>query len=96
MNEMSEEEKYATLNALKEHFVFIKDTIAFYSALIPAIENTEFYKHASDPLNDSPTQEEQELLSDMTRMQKQLNWMIAKENERSEQLSEKDEIDEVL
>ena len=65
MSELTEAEKCKAVDVIARDAVLLDKSKGMLIEIISAIESTEAYKKASDPLNDEPSKEEQRLLKDM-------------------------------
>ena len=94
---MSDKEICNAIDIMATHTVWVNIDKEILAELISAAEKTEMYQNATDPLNDAPTEEEQDLLDDVKSFQRRLSYINEKEERDSQQQQKgKDEVEEVL
>ena len=95
MSELTEAEKCKAVDVIVRDAVLLDKSKGMLIEIISAIEGTEAYKKASDPLNDEPSKEEQRLLKDVDNLKEDLQDILDDEADL-QQPSGKNEVEEVL
>jgi hypothetical protein len=94
---MNDKEICNAIDIMATHTVWVNIDKEILAELISAAEKTEMYQNATDPLNDTPTEEEQDLLDDVKSFQRRLSYINEKEErDLQKQQKGKDEVEEVL